>query len=740
MELSLPAGSLQAALQAFAGGADSVYLGLRQYSARKSATNFSFEELAQLKGEAVRLHKKIYVALNTVLEDSEIDHITPLLRRLELLNIDGVIVQDLGLASIIAFDFPSLPLHCSTQLAVHTIGGVKELQRLGFSRIILSRELTFKEIEGIRKACPEVDLKVFIHGALCYGFSGLCMASRLITGRSANRGECAQICRTWFNYPGAESDQRANKGYCFSMTDLALDDQILRLRDIGIDAVKIEGRMKSPAYVYFAAQYYRKLLDGKTTSHEELRTQFSRTPSAGWMFSYGKEKPQENRHTPSLVDTEFPGHKGIEVGRVVQGCGPDSPTSITITLTHEIAIRDGLMLLIDTPNAVTLPVRFGLSSIQDRYKNELFRGKANSTVRIQVPFTALVTAGAPLYRVSQHNLNLPEIQESSLKPYRYPITLDLVIHPNALVITANNTPKWISKVLVQSFPIEVQPARKPQNLQQNLENVFTASTETGMIGENILITNQTGLADHEVFIPLSIVKDVRRSWYEFLHKELEKAITEVSIPRKLGTYNLQHLPSRSEISPHYDRPIPWIDPAEVLRLLQSGMKLSQILAVQDGIAYLPLAPIMFEEQIYLETLDLLIEYIDTPLYVGINNIAQLAWARKHSEINYFIDIYVYMANRYAAALSCATLPSLIGMYHWVERNVIDTTSWPGLSTSPGSHFSIPLFISRSCYRYDTLKQKCEGCPRRGNWTVEQNEREYRVMVRDCITIVSEQPK
>ena len=176
-ELAIPAGSLQCALYAFKGGADAVYFGLKNFSARKGAVNFSFEDVRKIKALCLAENRKFYVTLNTLVSDSEMAEVIPLLRQLEYLQPDGVIVQDLGIAKVMREHFPSLPLHGSTQLAVHTIDGVKQLQELGFSRVVLSRELSFEEIRAIREACPNVELKVFIHGALCYGFSGLCMAS-----------------------------------------------------------------------------------------------------------------------------------------------------------------------------------------------------------------------------------------------------------------------------------------------------------------------------------------------------------------------------------------------------------------------------------------------------------------------------------------------------------------------------------------------------------------------------------
>ncbi len=223
IELTLPAGSFASALQAFKHGADAVYLGLTSFSARQGAQNFTLDEVAKLKTLSVELQKKIYITINTLLDDDEIEKTIPLLRSLELLQVDGIIVQDIGLASIIHEKFPTIPLHASTQLAVHSVKGVEALVRLGFLRVVLARELTLDEIAHIRISCPDVSLKVFIHGAMCYGFSGLCMASTTLTDRSANKGECAQICRSWFT---SESERDITQGYFFSMKDLATPKRV----------------------------------------------------------------------------------------------------------------------------------------------------------------------------------------------------------------------------------------------------------------------------------------------------------------------------------------------------------------------------------------------------------------------------------------------------------------------------------------------------------------------------------
>jgi putative protease len=304
-ELALPAGSLQAALTAFAEGADAVYLGMKSFSARKMATNFSFEDLAKLRQVALTQDKKIYVTVNTLVDDSQLGEVVQTLKQIAFIGCDGIIVQDLGLVQIIRTLFPSLSLHASTQLAVHTVGGVRELVRLGFERVVLARELTFEEIKYIREACPDVQLKVFIHGALCYSFSGLCTASEQLCGRSANCGACAQICRNYFSVSAdpAVSEvlspipEGQRDGWFFSMSDLKAGPVAKQLQDLGIESLKVEGRMKSPAYTSLAARYYRAVLDGQSDTEEldeALSIVFSRRQTGGWLAGYGRTKDRKS--------------------------------------------------------------------------------------------------------------------------------------------------------------------------------------------------------------------------------------------------------------------------------------------------------------------------------------------------------------------------------------------------------------------------------------------------------------
>jgi putative protease len=680
-DLSLPAGSLQAALQAFAGGANSVYLGLKAFSARKGATNFTLEEVAKLKGEALKQDKKIYVALNTLLEDEELKLLRPTLKELELLQVDALIVQDLGLASLLRREFPTLPLHSSTQIATHTVRGVNELQSLGFSRVVLSRELSFEELKKIREACPSVELKVFIHGALCYGFSGLCMASNKLTGRSANRGECAQICRTWFNH-------QSERGYYFSMGDLLLGEEVVKLKEIGIDALKVEGRMKSPDYTYYAARYYRDLLEGREADPTNLLTQFSRTPTQGWTFS---------RFKGSLVDTLYPGHRGVVAGKVIAS----QKGSVTVALEREIAIRDGLLLFSEP---------FSLQELYNGDNAPILEGQRGQKVTIRLPFKREVAIGEPLYQISKHDTQRPLISEAALKPFRYPLKLNLVLKDGKLEVSSNDQ--------TLTYPITPQQAERPQSLEENLIKLFSAGGER-FVGEDVTFTNTTSFKEEEIFLPLSRLKGIRRSFFEHLDEESEK---EIEAPFILPEVKWGVLPSRELISPPYDSTIPWIDTPEALKLVKSGRDVEEIVAKVDGHFYLPLAPVMLDEEGYFKALAELLEYLGDNTRIGLNNVAHLNWAREKSNYAYFGDIYLYGVNRATVDFLYSVVKNLKGVYPWVEK----------------TPFPLPLFISRSCFRYDSLHQSCKGCSKRSDYTLEQSGKRYRVLVRNCLTLLLEE--
>lgn len=272
MEILAPAGGPEALRAAVFAGADAVYLGGPAFGARANAKNFSREELAQAvefcHGRGVRVH----VTVNILLKDQELEEALDFVRFLCGLPVDAVLVQDVGLFSLLRERAPQLPLHASTQMSLHTPQGVKLLWELGASRVVLARELSLEEIREIRQACP-VELESFVHGALCMSVSGQCYFSALLGGRSGNRGSCAQPCRLPFAAPGGT-------GHDLSLKDLSFVEELGQLEQAGVCSAKIEGRMKRPEYVAAAVSACRRAAQGEAVPPqllEDLQAVFSRS-------------------------------------------------------------------------------------------------------------------------------------------------------------------------------------------------------------------------------------------------------------------------------------------------------------------------------------------------------------------------------------------------------------------------------------------------------------------------------
>ena len=258
IELLSPVGDFDCLKAAVQNGADAVYFGANSFSARAFASNFDDNTLEQAINYAKVRGVKTNLTLNTLIKNDEMYNAIALAKKAYEFGIDAIIVQDLGLAKYLIKNFPGLPVHASTQMSVHNLDGVIALQKMGFSRIVLSRELSLKEIEYICKN-SDVEIEVFVHGALCISYSGQCLFSSMIGGRSGNRGKCAQPCR--LPYDLLENDKIIDKGYLLSPRDLCGLEFLPQLIKSGVNCLKIEGRMKTPEYVATVTRIYRKYID-----------------------------------------------------------------------------------------------------------------------------------------------------------------------------------------------------------------------------------------------------------------------------------------------------------------------------------------------------------------------------------------------------------------------------------------------------------------------------------------------
>ena len=264
IELLAPAGSLAALKAAVENGADAVYIGGPMFSARQKAENFTYEQMKAGIQYAHQRGCKVHVALNTIVSNEEIGALVEYGYQLAELGVDAVIVQDLGVAHLLQETLPQLPLHASTQMAIHNVPGVQYLEEHGFERVVLARETSLDAIRQI-KAETDIELEVFVHGALCVAYSGQCLLSSMIGGRSGNRGLCAQPCRMQYQLmdESGKEYQSVDGQYLLSTRDLNMIHHLPDLIQAGVTSLKIEGRMKRPEYVATVVRQYRDAIDAK---------------------------------------------------------------------------------------------------------------------------------------------------------------------------------------------------------------------------------------------------------------------------------------------------------------------------------------------------------------------------------------------------------------------------------------------------------------------------------------------
>jgi len=334
IELLAPAGSPEALDAAVGEGADAVYLGLKSFNARMRSANFTYSQFESALRSMRRMGKKVYVTVNTVFEQREADRMYQLLKYLAALGPDALIVQDFGVAAMVRSQFPSLRMHASTQMNIASGRGANALSKYGVSRVVLARELSLKELEGVRQE-TNLELEVFVHGALCVSVSGLCLFSSYLGGKSANRGLCTQACRRLYS----REDRPGQSGYYFSPADLQLLERLPDLAAAGINALKIEGRMKSADYVGTVVSAYRLVLDAIEGGDEGeiqgsirqgmeiLRNDFARSKTRFYFDAQAGKGAFSS--DCDWLNPDQDGGTGINLGIIIKVKGRDSSALIT---------------------------------------------------------------------------------------------------------------------------------------------------------------------------------------------------------------------------------------------------------------------------------------------------------------------------------------------------------------------------------------------------------------------------
>ena len=393
IELLSPAGDFECLKAAVQSGANAVYLGASAFSARSSANNFDSDELEKAINYAHIRNVKVHLALNILIKNNEFNDAINICKEAYELGIDAIIVQDLGIASTLIKYLPDLPIHASTQMTINNLSGAIEAEKLGFKRVILSRETSLDEIKNICKN-TNIEIETFIHGALCISYSGQCLFSSLVGGRSANRGNCAQACR--LPYQLLENDKEIDKGYLISPRDLCSLDLIPMLIEAGVDSFKIEGRLKSPEYVAIVTSIYRKYIN-KYINHEDyiidindkklLMQAFNRGN-----FSSGHFEAQNNNN---LIFKEKPNNMGILVGKVKNYNSKKG--YVSFLLNDEIEIGDQISF----ENEAS---KYTISEIMDEKYNNIKDIKTNIFITIG-RMKGNIKTGDKIYKISSKSLS-----------------------------------------------------------------------------------------------------------------------------------------------------------------------------------------------------------------------------------------------------------------------------------------------------------------------------------------------
>lgn len=504
-ELLAPAGSLEAFFAAMESGADAVYCGLKEFSARAKARNISMTDLEGMLAYARKLDRRIYVTVNTLIREEELPRLAETLAGLEALDIDGIILQDLGVWKMARDHFPGLRLHASTQMTVHNAGGVRALERMGFKRAVLARELTLEEITAIRHETT-LELEHFIHGALCFCYSGQCLFSSWLGGKSGNRGRCAQPCRRRYRY-------RQKEGYYFSPNDMSVIDLLPELQQAGVGSFKIEGRMKSAEYVANVVSAYRMVLDAApaqkkqvlVAAKERLKQSFGRVPTKGFLPG------------PKPTDIAIPSLKGA-TGRFLGEISAVRGGDITFKTRDRLHLGDRIRIQPKSDQAGTAftikELRLGKANVK--------AASAGSLVCVPSTFRDTFRVGDTVFKVSSEQaftMSEEACRRKLKQAGKIPAGLDLHIELQGETLTLTGRAGQVA--FEQSYDVPIFPASDSPLSPDTLRCVFERSGDAPLV-----LRNMTTGTLPPVVIPPSRLKEVRRLFYQNVSQRLGHAASQ----------------------------------------------------------------------------------------------------------------------------------------------------------------------------------------------------------------------
>ena len=497
IELLSPAGSFESLVAAVEAGCDAVYLGGTLFGARAFANNFSDDELVKAINYCHLYGVKVYVTTNILIYEHEVERFLKYVEFLHKNNVDAIIIQDLGMLDLVHKTFPNLELHASTQMHIHNKDGVIMAKKLGVKRVVLARETPIEVIDDIRKNI-DVDLEIFAHGALCVSYSGQCLFSSLIGNRSGNRGSCVGSCRLPYKIVDENNNQLNSGNYPLSMKDLNTLEYVGNLIEAGVTSLKIEGRMKSPEYVYTVTKLYRMAIDsyyetGKVNINKQelnnLKRIFNREFTKGYLF---------NEQITNVINDKRPNHQGILVGKVIDYHN----NMIDIKLCNNVHINDGLRIILDDED-------YGLV-LNEFYINKKLVKEAKTGDVISLKVNKKINKNSNVLLTKDSNLIDVINKEINSKQRKVLI--------NGKVILKLNKPMEINiNDGINNINVTGEIVNEAINNPTTKDTILDKITK---LGDTIYeFNNLEIIIDNNVFIPLKLFNELRRKAIDLLNEK-----------------------------------------------------------------------------------------------------------------------------------------------------------------------------------------------------------------------------
>lgn len=699
-ELLAPAGSLETLYAVIKSGCNAVYFGGKNYSARSYASNFTIDDMREAVAYAKPRGVKCYLTLNTLVKENEMKGLYDYLCQVNEVGIDACIIQDLGLARMIHEHFPNLEIHASTQMSVHSIEGVKYLKSLGFTRVVLSRELTLHEIKEITEKV-DVEIECFVHGALCYSYSGQCLMSSFIGGRSGNRGKCAQPCRLPYTMKKDGEVIGKKPKHLMSLKDMNTIELIPELIEAGIDSFKIEGRMKTIEYGSGVTSIYRKYLD-QYMAKGQINVDSQDQEQLMQLFNRGGFSKGYYEHKKEMIDAEHPKHAGVLRGKVTKVDGK----RITVNFNDSCTAGDGFEI---RTNVAPHP---GFQLRKDVQKNE------NVTLTVDKG----IRKGDKVYCTRDHSL-MKDINQKLKTAKRQAAIKGIarikVNEPLSLTLTYED-------IRVTAEVGTVERAESAGVDQARLRKQLSKMGNTPFI-----LTDLQLELDEQVFLPMSLINQCRREAVELLEQKLKER--KEAAPRAYVNKNKEESTKPNKLSilvqnkeqaimalNHVSKPIVYID--EFMFTIKELKELINDLRDYEDRLFVALPYIMRGKGLKR------LEGLDELNFKGylVRTYGQYNWITENSQKDQVLDYTFNVMNNYS-------------LNYWVDKGIDHVTLSTELSLKESrelgyntnleyvAYGQLPLMVTEQCLIKDQV-----GCNQKsGRYELVDRKNYTYPLARNC---------